>query len=386
MGKLTQKSLSDRFRIEDSTMKLIVFTLVGVTLQTAFTIPSMFCTIYNFAGPPSMYYSACSPVYPFPPSYIWPTVETIMALYVLVPLAVCAFISSLFKPKRIVSMVYVQLTTVTVFGLLVLVGVSASSANLHEDYLTFAGVFGVVWAVYLLLFGILGFFETVLIKWLIGVNEGKLEPETFSVTLDFDRLRDLILKEFRNSFELRVERNELSLLVVRTVGKWRVVLGIGPDRADSSKSILCLVPYEYGFYEISTTNEARKLRNDVLLNLQGRLVDKAKVTPTNDDPIVTTTTHSIAIQPTLTKYAVTKELWKKVPTGFKYALGATALAWVLITILFEEQLMLKTTIEFSAYLELSVLLFLAAVAELGIPLWQELREARRVEPILSPSS
>jgi hypothetical protein len=99
--------------------------------------------------------------------------------------------------------------------------------------------------------------------------------------------------------------------------------------------------------------------NDVLFNLQGRPVDKAKITPTSDNSIVTTTTHSVTIEPTLTKFTLTKGLWQKIPTGFKYALVATAEAWILIPILFKEQSMLNTTIEFSAYVELTVLLFLA---------------------------
>jgi hypothetical protein len=370
--------LIGKLRQQDSTLALWTWTLGGVAFQLMLTIASMLWVSGNLAIP-----------LPFPNIAYPSDLRISLGLYVVVPIIYSLVVSRyVFKPKRIVSPLNIQLLTIVVFGMLLLARMPSSRfLGPYFDYSNFAWMFGMAWLLAFLVYGIMGFLQTLFVKWWIGMYEGELKPQTYSVTLDFTKLRDVILKEFTDSYDLRIERNRPSLLVVRTVQKCRVVLGIGPDRTDSSKSILCLLPYDYRFYDVATTKDALTLMDDVLFNLKGRLVGRAEITSTEDDPIVTSTAHSIAIQPCQGGYSVTKERWKKVSTPYKYALVATALAWILITILFEEQSMLPNfPIDSTAYLELSVFLFIALVVELGVPMWQESREAKHEEPTLSPSS
>src|SRR5208282_777606 len=266
-------------------MNLFIFTLIGTGLQTAFTIPSLLYVVQGFAPPPHTN-SIFSPLWPFPHYFSWPTIETLIALYFIVPIIFCTIVSSRFKPKRIIPLINIQLTTVVFFGFASLVGISAGSENLRTDYGTFAAAFVTLWVLSLFLFAIVGVYETSLVRWLIGVNEGNIERKTYSVSFNFDSFRSLILNEFKNSYDFRIEREAPTLLVVRILKTPRVILGIGPDRFDSSKSILCLVPCALSLYELKTDKEARKVRDDILFNLRGRLTGKAEVTETIDDAIV----------------------------------------------------------------------------------------------------
>jgi hypothetical protein len=227
-------------------------------------------------------------------------------------------------------------------------------------------------------FAVVGFFQTQVVKWWIGVNEGPLVPKTYSITMPFSSLRGFLLTELNQSFTLRTKQDEQNLLVVTTLGTYRVVMASGPDRTDSSRSILCMIPLEHGPYEISTTeeDELKNLVNDIVFNLQGRLIHRAEANETNNDPVLTATARSVAIQPTVSKYSITKEKWNKIPTEFKTAFAITVAAWILTTVLFFEQTRVNISLEFGIYWEITVLVIIAIVAELGIPLAQDLRETR----------
>jgi hypothetical protein len=221
------------------------------------------------------------------------------------------------------------------------------------------------------------------------VNEGALEPKTYTVSLPFLEFRKLILGEFRDSFIFKIERDTPTLLAIRGIRRYPTVLVASTDRSDESRTNLCLIPCELSTYEVSSKSpEAQNLANDIIYNLKGRLAGKAQIDDKDDiDPVIITTAHAVAIQPTLTKFTLTKNLWEKIPTSFKRAFYATVFLWGLVTALFHWQTDLKVSIEFSVYLEISVLIVLAMVAEVGIPLAQEMKEeakVRETRPLTSP--
>lgn len=373
------ESLSERLRRGDSILNLFVWTLVGVALQLAIAIPALSFSIYGFTDYLiSKNWGGYSPFTPFPPNLDSSVINLLMTLYALLPLVIFLAVSAMTRPKRIVSMTRIQIITVTVFGLLVLAGVSPHLLSFQptQDTVNFITSFALAWILTFMFFGIFGFFQTWFIRWWIGVNEGALTPRTYSIALDFADFRNFLLNEFTHSYELRTRRNERDLLVLNTYGRCRVIMACGPDRSNPSRSILCLVPLEHGNYEISTTDEAVEVLDDVSFILKGRLSRRAEVNDAANDPVLERIAHSIAVEPTRTRFATTKDKWARIGTEFKTAFAFTVAAWILTTALFFDQKVLNITLDFGIYWEITVLLIIAAVAELGIPLAQQLRETR----------
>lgn len=306
--------------------------------------------------------------------------STFLLVILLLPIVYCSILSLTVFPKRIISPFNIQLGTFAVNAIIVV----DLFLRLYSGYMSPAGSWVIVGtlAFYGLAAGffqcLLGFFQTVFVRWFVGLNIGNLVAQTYTVTTDFQTMRKTLLgKTFRSSvWNFRVEADDKDTLVMREQGRMVLVV-----RKSESGTILSVVPYDEGLYAIETSSGANDLAQSMVNDLRCRLPN----TPEFKKPDVSTPAldavsgiaRMYARKRGQSKVAATRDIWKRLPHYLRYAIVATIIAYAILTIIFLFQRQLNVTIEIGTYLDLFGYFFLVFVGELGLAGWQEIRRSRR---------
>lgn len=373
--------LFKKLRQQDSTLALWTWTLVGVAIELTLTVVSMLWISGGLAFP-----------FPFP-SFAYPPItltdmRIILGLYLVLPIIYTLPVSLyVFRPKRIVSALNIQLLTIAVFGMILLARMPSSRFLTSDfDYTSFALSFGVIWAGAFLVYGVLGFLQTLFVRWWIGVNPEDLVSKTYSIGFSFHMVSKMLSsKQFLTIRNLEKNVDEHDFLLLRRKTKTPgIVIGLG---GDSRGCTLAIFPFEEGLYALAPSEISSSLCTSILNEIKGMLPKGTKLTfVRHPSDIVTSRTHNFAREPTRTKFEITREIWRRMPHYFRYAFVCTILALLLVSVIFSQQSELGVEVPFSIYLELVEILFVALVVELGGPAWQVFSERMRSRPTYIPSS
>lgn len=362
----------------DSSVSLLAWTLVGVALQVTLTIASMLTIVANVGFP-----------IPFPLAnypYLGQTnLWIIIGLYVVLPVLYCIPVSLwAFKPKRTVSALNIQLLTIVLFGIILLTKevISFSGPNANFDYIRFAETFGIIWLFSIMLYGIVGFVQTLFIRWWIGLNREDLDVKTYSVALDFKKVRELLDDpSFLNVRKLTKKFDESDFMLMKSQSVVNgIVIAAGPDRSKKGHCILATVPFNQSLYAVSRSASSSNLRTSIVDEIKGRLGNGIKFEDTQYDVVVTNRAESYAFEPTKTRFEVTRDIWYRIPLYFRYAFICTILAFILVSFLYFDQTGLGLKMEIGTYAELLEILFVASVIELGGTAWEELSRRGVAKP------
>lgn len=346
-----------------------MWTLSGIAAQICTTIPSILW-VATTANVLNVFPSIADP---------YQLLQIVGAYLVVAPVFSIIASISFFKPKRIVSPLNIQLGTVFAFGVLVLVRILIPFTNYGYSmgtYIGFALAYGFLWIVSLAVFGILGFVQTLFVRWWIGVNLGHLEPKTFRIDSEFTKIREYIVSEdFKDFWDFHTIDGKTSPNLVRlhSRGLQNIALALAPDPENNKNSMLALLVYELNLYAVESTQDSLDLVQHIRYHLEGKFKDSI-FTPLESESTVTSAVYAIAKEPTKSRFEITRDVWSRIPKYFKYAIVITLLTWVFLApSVYYFQLQLQVVFDFDIFFELEVLIFLTFIGEIVVGARQEIQ-------------
>jgi hypothetical protein len=178
-----------------------LWTLGAVAIELLLLIPTLYLLhlwIHPFPPCPSyQYHPDVCPPYP-PPFPIYPLIMPSLILYFTFPVLYCVYASCKQKPKRIVSPRQIGFWTVSVAGLIIVTMLPTADLFIYAtatQWVLYLGIFSVLWLGGLIVVaGIVGYFQTLVVRALVGLNEGKPHHFTYRLNADFEKVKKAVSK------------------------------------------------------------------------------------------------------------------------------------------------------------------------------------------------
>jgi len=366
-----------------SQSRVVIATLVGIGIETAIVAPILM-VLYTI-----LYRS----------SYIYAFVVTelewmiVVTLCVIVPVVYSAIVSPRLRPKRIVSPLTIQVSTVAIVGATVLVILIIKIVGLRItnmiDYLIFLGILGVGWLLAFALFGLLGFWQTLVVRWLVGLNEGKPNDATYTVDVAFEVVRAHATKsEFCDFWGLKLQDHSPEIVLKSRFStgatlKSDVVLVIAP--LGQNKTLIHGSAFAEELYDVAESDGVSLRRDRIIDSLVGMLPGNINRASVKNEAGLIRISHrfvEVCTRSKVTRSGVRSKVSnslraiREMSRIFLYAIAVTLVAWVLVDVLF--WLLPSSGIEFEPIpvIEVNVGFLLATVIELIVPAWEQTRQGK----------
>jgi hypothetical protein len=325
-----------------SQSRAVIAILVGLGIETAIAAPLLmvlYTTLFR-----SFY------VYAFVVTNLeW---MILLTLCVTVPVIYSAIISPRLRPKQIVSPLTIQVSTVAIVGttalVMFVVKMVGSRITSMMDYLVVLGILGLGWLLGFALFGLLGLWQTLVVRGLVGLNEGKPNDVTYTVDVPFETASAYATKkEFCDFWHL--SRQDISPQIVLrsrfTIGaplKADVILVLAPLGQD--KTLIHGSAFAENLYDIAESDDISSRRDRIIDGLVGMLPGNINRAAVKNDPELSRISHRFVEACTRSKVtragvrskaSRTLKVMLKIPRPFQIAILVTVAAWVLVNVLFQ---------------------------------------------------
>lgn len=302
--------ISDRLKQEDAVIRLLILTFLGVGLHLAFLL-----VITGLPGPS--------------PAKLDVKIQLFLITYfaIGIPYSVAATLS--FTPKRIVSPAYIQIAT----AVILIIGLSFFY-YFNEEFLNVEEIskklsIGVLTVTFLLL-ALVGFFQTEIVKLIVGLNgtENELNRRAYKINADFEIVKELIQqKSFLHLANFHVKESDNFLIFESRLRPFRdkVILVLGHYKQDEFKTSLATISYEYRYHSIEKSDNAIRRTNSIICELRNALKDINSNFVCDDDSLdneASIHAKKIALAPTLPKIVSIKYIPRHI---FAAMLGTAAL-------------------------------------------------------------
>ena len=243
------------------------------------------------------------------------------------------------------------------------------------------------------LFGLLGFWQTLVVRWLVGLNEGKSNDVTYTVDVPFETVSAYATKkEFCDFWYL--SRQDISPQIVLrsrySAGgtlKNDVILVIAP--LDQNKTVIHGSAFAEDLYDVAESDDVSLRRDQLIDSLVGKLPGNINRASVKNDPELSRISHRFVEAYTRSK--VTRagvrskasgalKMMLRIPRLFQIAILVTVIAWVLVNVLFLSLPSLpgadKIEMGPVPVIEINVGFLFGTIAEVIIPAWEQIREER----------
>lgn len=235
-----------------------------------------------------------------------------------------------FKPKRIVSPVYIQILTAGIATLILVDYTIRTTPEISPYQLALFGF--IVFGIFSYLLGVLGFVQALIVRWFIGLNgtSDSVDKKTYPFDIDFDDLSKFLLeKSFLDSWDL-LKRKKGENVVIRSpyLVPLQIRLALSRDNKNSNRSIIATVAYEKKFYSILTSDTATAMRNDMIRRIEDNF--KVKANDIGLDNSASTLALKSGLYVTETKFV---SVWN-VPKTFLLTISLTVLALLVMTLMY----------------------------------------------------
>jgi len=304
-----------------------------------------------------------------PSLIIFPYPFPLLILYLLIPVVYCASISMLFRPKRIISPIYIQVGAFSfmVFGLIL----KYSSSGVIDvvsliGSIILLGFIGIPFAIEI------GFFQLQIVRWLVGLNLESVDKKSFVIhDISPKDVKGGLGEEFFDFWHFRIkEEDELIRMTYKNNTKLSTILLLCKDPNDASSTILTILSFKIDTYAIIKTKKATELGeviiNDIKCKLEVNKKKKLEELKKIPDMISKKTLKEID-QFTDSKIGDAREFLRDIPLFYKIAIIFSIAAIIVFTVLrvFE-------CIDNGTYVNAIIVFAIALVIEIGINLHGEL--------------
>ncbi|MCL5067721.1 MAG: hypothetical protein M1368_05130 [Thaumarchaeota archaeon] len=305
------QQVEDKLRRETSIVRLLVLLVIGVFIQYLIIAADIYPVARSVVF---------SPEIPIPNNVLQ------LIAYLVVTIVYTTTLSSLLKPKRIISPLYIQVTTSTIALIIMgaylyqiapayLSGLSTTSYTIiQENYVitAFAAIFSA---------SILGAGQNLLVRWLVGLNgdEDDIDVRSFRFTgTDIKTFAKLLINDpylrhnglFRRTFKkgifyMRTFRNDRD----------RIILLAGPAPNQPSNSpqthaiTLATVACKLGAYTIRKDPNISEDRDNVVRHIQQKVAQLGyEMKEANNDNDVATIASKLALSEAQSRFTELKNL------------------------------------------------------------------------------
>jgi len=365
-------NLSQRLRIESTTVRLGLLTLVGMVIELVLALPVMSYAVTLLTVPTQVVASNVALItitlgaYPF------------ILGYTLFPIVYCTLVSFLAIPRRLISPLNIQIGTF-VFGTIIVLDKALFStpyfgtlpsvqitnlATVLTVYLVVAGVFTVT----------LGFVQTIAVRFLIGLNLEDLDPVSYRINASLSFLNTQMDKNFRDSFNLSKQTDDDGIVIMKgNNDALSIVLCIKEFRDEISEKVDCIlatVAYESRFTVVTKTEAASTWRDSFVWALRGKSMRQYATIEfvrleTLDDP-ASMRAYNLAKEPTEGRVRIGLQFLSGLPKELKSGIIVTVIAWLAIFFIWAIQYLSN-----DGFIGTSVFIIVALFVEIGIALRED---------------
>ena len=213
----------EKLEKESSTIGLVILTFLLISIQIIFFIPNLIQPIVFEENNAKIFL---------------PTTPILIIIYFILPIIYCTIISILFKPKRILSPIYVQIGTIAFLLFLIIFKVTISTNIQYPENLLsilISTIFlNMFFAVYI------GFFQLLVIKWVVGLNFDSVDQKTYKIEgVSLDKLIEFLEKKFFNIWSFNKNKKDKIYIFTRKDNrrKTSIIISIGSQDDDKNKLI-----------------------------------------------------------------------------------------------------------------------------------------------------
>jgi hypothetical protein len=305
--------------------------------------------------------------------------------YFVLTIVYCAGSSLVFHPKRIVSPINVQVGTAFVLSAILIINMlDTTKPTTTSQALTLIGNLSGILIVLALFLVAVGFVQFLIVRWVVGLNFDSIDRASFTVKMspeDFLRTVGDILHDVwefnRRKDNPKAKTNIIWVLKTRDPYGNSVVLTVGSVLGNNNKSVLVTVAYHASSLGVSKSKTASEMRNSIINDIKERLMDSKRLTltPTDIDDHVSVKARNHALAITRSKIEITREFFQSISRYYLYALIATVIAFLAISIAFAIGLLDSGT-----YVGAVIVVAVALIFDLGASVRDELSR-REIEEI-----
>ena len=299
--------------------------------------------------------------------------------YLVLTIIYCTIFSILFRPKRIVSPVNVQIGTGVAVSFVVFYGmVTTMNAATIFQTLTFLGNLAVVMTFLMLFLGVIGAFQLIFVRWLVGLNLVGMDRKSYSIDGDVEAV-DKATREFL-AFRGYVRRSDIEKEILYKKPSSlseQVILTLGPDPENNHDSILATVAFHKGTYGIEKSKLSSGFRDSTICEMTTRLLqnersfDINEIKDCNFDDSVSAWAYGLAYAPTVSRIPRIETLGaliERIPSFYRALIAVTIVILIGINVAFWTNF---GNFDFNTYISITVGLVIALFVEAGVPLREE---------------
>lgn len=293
--------------------------------------------------------------------------------YFILTIVYCTITSLLFRPKRIVSPVNIQIGTVVSISLILIYRMmTVTNPQTLSQAATIIGnlTFSIAFLTMILI--IAGAYQLFVVDWLVGLNFIGLEQKTFSISGNMQTVVNNLEFLTLRGYKKHLGSNEEIIYKKRTNDQVIISLGSG---SDDNSSTLATTAFHKGNYSIESSKKASQFRDSAIFELSARLAannSSIKLTEIDayDDPV------SICARNWVNSYKISKipngetfeSIIESISTFYRIVIGITIFTLIGLSAAYWTNF---SSFDFNTYITLTVGLIVALLIEIGIPLRDE---------------
>lgn len=306
---------------------------------------------------------------------LFPENIPVLILWGILPIVYCVAASLYLRPKRIVSPIYAQIATTSAFSLMIIY------AGFSITIPTLSAVANLTINLSLLMMTtiVVGIGQFFVVRWLVALNFDGMYRESFLVNGDFNTVMDILGDDFCTSWHVHKQKYNSELKNPMWIMRHRVddagnrvILAIGHLGDDENKCAIALTAFRQSNYAIFPSSQATQrlisMRNDIDERLGSKDVLLSLMPLTTLDDPVSKIVKKLGEAPTISRIEITRRILRQIPRSYKYAFIFTASVLAIVTLVYAAK-----PFDFGTYIGIVVATVFTMIAEIGIPLRDELR-------------
>jgi hypothetical protein len=372
-------SFLQKFRKPESTVTLFFWTVLWVPFQAVLLNPLSLDALLRLVNEQKLF-----------PSDLFSFNPQVFISYLFFPIIYCTIASMIFKPKRLVSPLNVQI------GAFVLTGTEFFLSTRNSPLTSFTIMASMVVLTIVAAIAIpVGYIQRFIVRVLIGLDsdEENIQQITYSCNADFEILTEKVLDSvFLNRWKFTTLRDDDFIklykwtLKTSITASTNVILAVAPNSAEKEGekfggSVLVFVVYRKTLNYIMGSKDDLALVEDFCKIIRQKLFDIKVIYDLTEDKTIGLEVSKLAKlyakQPTKSIFGIAKEPIIEVWHASHYHAYAIASFVGIIALLSVAFGLRLGNIDSNTYLNIIILVVLVFLAELGVSLREELTRRPR---------
>lgn len=298
--------------------------------------------------------------------------------YFVLTVVYCTITSLLFRPKRIVSPLNIQIGTAVAISLILIFRmITVTHPQNISQLTTILGNLTSTMAFLTLILIFTGFYQLVIVNWVVGVNFFGLDKKTYSIIGDVKSIDSVLQFLTLRGYAKHLGPNEE--IIYKKPSNDQVIVSLGSD-VHTGNSILATVAFHKGIYSLESSKIASAFRDSAIFELSARLALKNSSlklieVDTFDDPV------SVCAYNCANSYATSKipssdtfgSIIERISAFYRAIIAVTILTLIGISIAYWAHF---SEFDFNTYITITVGLLIALFIEVGIPLREEVNKKK----------